>query len=406
MHIEDPRQIKRDQLSQFTDRPIYFFDTRYLLANAKALADWNPTRLEAAISPRVEHVLGTADHYVAVQNGFYVIFGSRAVEAAREKADAICADILTHFYGPAGHAPHIDRLRRPASVEDMGKDLGIVPPSERQSGRPSRAVHPNPDTADSEAEQFANELKTLFRRHCLAMEKEGASRFSPIWDSRKGRVTAFACGLDTTPRDAATPEHTPGAAQCRADVAVLAAAVRGARHVTERGDVALISVPVHAETLSWSKTRAAYIDVLGLIDSRALALIAPRIVGLHAGSNLSDVAQWGRALRRHAHWVFVHLPSADIDVSRAGLLGVTGFGITARPITNDGHSLEALGQQAAKLANLCFKQNAVAFAYDVASTRELFLLKRKGVRFMAGPVIGPAEDLPSTAGEIFFPEVA
>jgi hypothetical protein len=288
----------------------------------------------------------------------------------------------------------------------MGRDLGIVPPSERQGGRPSRGVHPNTDTADSEAEQFTNELKNHFRRHCLAPEKQGASRFSPIWDSRKGRVTAFACGLDATPRDAAAPEHTPGAAQCRADVAMLAAAARGARHVAERGEVALISVPVHAETLSWSKTRAAYVDVLGLIDRRALALIAPRIVGLHAGSNLSDVALWGRALKRHAHWVFVHLPNADIDFSRAGILGVTGFGITARPNANDGHALEALSQQAAKLASLCLKQNAVTFAYDVATTREVLLLKRKGVRFMAGPAIGPAEEFPSAAGELSFPEVA
>ena len=405
MHIEDPRHLKRDQLSQFTDKPIYFFDTRYLLANAKALAGWNPMRLEAAIAPRVEHVLGSSDHYVAVDSGFYVIFGSRAAEAAREKANAICSDILTHFYGPKGHAPHIEHLRRPASLEDLGSDLGIDPIPERAS-RPRRAVRPNADTADSEAEQFADELKTLFRRHCLAPAKDGAPRFSPIWDSRKGRITAFACGLDTTPRDATLPEHTPGAAQCRADVTVLAAAMRGVRHVVERGDVALIGVPVHAETLSWSKTRAAYIDVLGLIDSRALPLIAPRIVGLNAGSNLSDVALWGRTLRRHAHWVFVHLPSVEIDFSRAGLLGVTGFGMTARASTNDSHTLETLGQQAVKLASLCLKQNAAAFACDVASARELSLLKRRGVRFMAGPVIGPAEELPSAACELSFPEVA
>src|SRR5262249_39142311 len=161
------------------------------------------------------------------------------------------------------------------------------------------------------------------------------------------------------------------ASQCRADVAVLARACRGALHVIERGDVALISVPVHAETLSWTKTRAAYAGVLGRIDSRALALIAPRIVGLNAGSNPADLALWTRGLRRHAHWVFAHLPQADLDMSRAGLLGVTGFGITAGAMGSDGQALEALGIQAARLAGLCLRQNAVAFAYDVATAREL-----------------------------------
>ncbi len=407
MQLEDRRHILgQDQLSQFIGRPIYFFDTRYLLANVKALAGWNPIRLEAAVAPRVEHVLGSADQYIAVQSGFYVIFANRGVEVARERADAICADILSHFYGPSGHAPHADRLRRSASLEELGSDLGLASQSERTHARAPRAAQPSPmDAHESDAEHFASELKALFQDRRL-LQAQDASLFSPIWDSRKGRITAFACGLGASPRDSATVEKTPGAAQCRADVAVLAAAYRGARHIIERGDVALISVPVHAETLSWTKRRAAYVDVLGQIDSRSLALIAPRIIGLHPGSNLADVALWARALRRHAHRVFVHLPNPDIDVSRAGNLGVAGFGITARVGTSDEHALDALGAQAAKLAKICMRQNAVAFAYDVGSTRELLLLQKKGVRFMAGPVVGLPAMLPSAVAELSFAEIA
>jgi hypothetical protein len=407
MHIEDLQQVRhQDQLSQFAGCPIYFFDTRYLLANVKALAGWNPMRLEAAVAPRVEHVLEGSDQYIAVENGFYVIFASRGVGAARDAADAICTDILTHFYGPAGHAQHVDQLRRVASLEELSGDLGIAANSGRASLRMPRASQPKPADPESDAEQFANELNALFHRHRLARANDGTTSFAPIWDSRKGRITAFACGLGASPRDLGAAEHTPGAGQCRADVTLLAAATRGARHLVERGEVALISVPAHAETLSWTKTRTAYIDVLGQIDSRCLALIAPRIVERDAGCNLADVALWARGLRRHAHWVFVHLPSADVDVSRVGNLGVTGFGITARGSSGDEHMLDALGAQAAKLASLCARQNAVAFVYDVASTRELFLLKKKGVRFMAGPVIGPAAEMPAAATELSFTEVA
>jgi hypothetical protein len=423
MHSEDRQLRAQHQLSQFAGRPIYFFDTRYLLATAKAVADWNPQRLEAAIAPRVEHVLAGAGDYVAVEKGFYVVFTGSA-DAAREKADAICTDILTHFYGP-GHAHHAERLRRKATLDELNRDLDLGSREDRKGTRGdpgrspvpashiersvSRRVHApvtNPAETPEDAEQFLHDLSALFQRHLVAGAEEDAPLFSPIWDSRKGRITAFACRLGAVPRDAGTAEPTPGATQCRADVAVLAAACRGAQHLVARGDVALISVPVHTETLSWTKTRSAYVDVLGHIEPRALALIAPRIVGLHAGLNLADVALWARALRRHAHWVFVHLPNADIDMSRFGLLGVTGFGISVRVSANDEHALDGLGIQAAKLAGICLRQNAVAIAYDVASPRELALLKKHGVRFMSGPAIGAASELPAAVAELSCPDVA
>jgi hypothetical protein len=422
MHDKDRQQLRaQDQLSRFAGRPIYFFDTRYLLATAKAVADWNPKRLEAAIAPRVEHVLRGGGDYIAVGNGFYVVFAGSA-DLARETADAICTDILTHFYGP-GHASHAERLRRKAAVDELNRDLDSAsredrnamrenggrnpaPASERSVSRRVHASTANPAETSDDAEPFLHDLSALFLRHLVAGAEGDEPLFSPIWDSKKGRITAFACKLGAVPWDAGTLEPTPGATQCRTDVAVLAAACRGAQHLIARGDVALISVPVHAETLSWTKTRSAYVDVLGHIEPRALALIAPRIVGLHAGLNLADVALWARALRRYAHWVFVHLPNADVDMSRFGMLGVTGFGITAQTNPSDEHALESLAAQGTKLAGLCLRQNAVAFVYDLASQRELALLKKRGVRFMAGPVIGPAAGLPAAVSELSFSDVA
>jgi hypothetical protein len=176
------------------------------------------------------------------------------------------------------------------------------------------------------------------------------------------------------------------AAQTKLDIAVLAWAVGAARRLLSLDRIALISAPLHVETLSWSKTRNAYLDVLGQIDPRILALIAPRIMGFDAGSNLGQVPQWTQVLRRHVRGVFVHLPSTNFDFSSAGSLGSTGFGLTA-------HTNRAtLGEEAARLARIADDQNAVSYIDNVISTADLSILKRKGIRFVSGPLIGlPAE---------------
>src|SRR5262249_9977753 len=115
---------------------------------------------------------------------------------------------------------------------------------------------------------------------------------------------------------------TLAVAQSKIDIAVLAWATRGARRIVKRGEIALVSAPLHVETLSWSKTRNAYLDVLSQIEPRSLTLIAPRIVGLDSGSNLAQVIQWSRALHHYVRGIFVHLPGINFDFSRTGILGV------------------------------------------------------------------------------------
>jgi len=177
------------------------------------------------------------------------------------------------------------------------------------------------------------------------------------------------------------------AAQSKLDVAVLAWAVGAARRLRALGKIALISAPVHAETLAWVKTRHAYVDVLSQIEPQLLSLIAPRIVGFDSGSNLGQVSQWTSALRRHVRAVFVHLPGTNFDFSGAGNLGATGFGLTA-------HANRAtLGEEAGRLARIADDQNGVSYIDNVISTAELSILKRKGIRFVSGPLIGLPADL-------------
>src|SRR6185503_11329145 len=108
--------------------------------------------------------------------------------------------------------------------------------------------------------------------------------YSPIWDCRKSHIGAFGLGMGAVSKRSMEKPHTApdalvlAAAQSKLDVAVLAWAVGAARRLRALGKIALISAPVHAETLAWVKTRHAYVDVLSQIEPQLLSLIAPRIV--------------------------------------------------------------------------------------------------------------------------------
>jgi hypothetical protein len=194
-------------------------------------------------------------------------------------------------------------------------------------------------------------------------------------------------------------------ARCKLDIKALAAATAGVRHITSRGDVALVSVPVHVETLSWAKTRNAYFDMLRQIDPRYLAFLAPRVVGLDAGANLNPVAQWISGIRCRTRWSFVHLPNLQLDFSRAGVLGATGFTMTAPSLSGSKQArLKALSDEAGRLKRICSAQNAIACVNNVSSSQELLQLSCQGVRIIAGPVIGRAAELPGPTQRLSFEE--
>src|SRR3977135_2230627 len=114
-------------LAKLVGNPTYFFDTSFLLANVASLAGWNPSRLEAAIDPRLASALSPAPRQLSAENGFYVVFASPNVAAAHDKAMTICADILRHFYGDGKYSPeHAAKVCRLSSVQSLADDLGLA----------------------------------------------------------------------------------------------------------------------------------------------------------------------------------------------------------------------------------------------------------------------------------------
>ena len=417
----ETRQQTPDKLAlaKMVGNPTYFFDTSFLLANVASLAGWNQSRLEAAIDPRLDTALSRADVHFSAENGFYVVFASPNVTAAHDKAMTICADILRHFYGDGKYSPeHAAKVCRLSSVQSLAEDLGLTlgPTGTNQAGAAAAVVERvhTPATEETEGEDdkeaFKRELTDLFRAQLNAPSDITKFLFTPCWDSKKEQITSFACDASAPAADAVTNGDSKVAfpqaeARCKIDIISLGAATTGVRHIIARGDVALVSVPVHVETLSWAKTRNAYLDMLRQIDARFLAFLAPRVVGLDAGANLNPVAQWIAGIRRRTRWSFVHLPNLHLDFSRVGVLGATGFTLAAPSLSGSKQArLKALSDEAGRLKRICSAQNAIACVNNVASSQELLQLSCQGVRIIAGPVIGRPAELPGPTQRLSFSE--
>jgi hypothetical protein len=395
---------------------LFFFDTSFLLENVSSLAGWSHTRLEAAIAPRVEKELSEADVRFVVENGFYIAFGARDYTVAWDTAKAICDDIFRHFYGHGDYDPNdVDKFCRQSSVREAADDLDISLPSGHSF--PARAktrgtVTDELPESEKEKRLFRRELLELFHLHFNAPTENERFVFSPRWDSSKEAITSFGCesaadALNSSVMIPTAKGLSTAIAQCKLDITALAIATRGARHLLARGDVAVITAGLHVETLSWVKTRQAYIHVLGKIHPQYLMLLAPGLTGLIAGSNSTSIAQWIAELRRYVRHSFIHLPNVDFDFSRDGVLGVTGFALR---LNSSGRaaasSLASLDTLATKLKRICTIQSAVAGVMNVASLDELLLLKSRGVRFISGPIVADPSELPGPVGPFSFVKVS
>jgi hypothetical protein len=395
---------------------LFFFDTTFLLENVSSLAGWNHTRLEAAIAPRVEKELTPADVRFVVENGFYVAFGTGDYLVAWDTAKAICDDIFRHFYGHGDYDPNdVNKFCHQSSARQAAEILDISLPSE--NAFPARAktrasVSDELPEGEKEKRLFNEELLELFLHHFNAQAENGKFVFSPCWDSNKEAITSFWCdsAADTLNFSTVIPvaKGLPTAiAQCKLDITALAVATRGIRHLLSRGDVGAISAPLHVETLSWVKTRQAYMHVLAKIEPQYRMLLAPRITGLTAGSNSTSIAQWLAELRRYVRHSFIHLANVDYDFSRDGVLGVTGFVSKLSSSTRAPKpALSSLDTLATKLRRICINQSSVACVLNVASAEQLLLLKSRGVRFISGPIIAKPAELPGPVGPLSFVKVS
>jgi hypothetical protein len=416
--VSDEPLKQRGGLSELTGNPAYFFDTKALETSVGAVAGWNHSRLEAALEPRLDQALCQSDLRLSSQDGFYVVFANPDPRAAQEKADAICADIMRHFFGEGDHTrEELSKLCRRSSVQKIVKELehsAILREeapggdSARDHGSTRRGQVSSATQSENQKEKLSmQELIDLYQASLVSAAATNNFLFMPFWDSKQERISSFSCEqaiLKGAPSigDSGESGIPVASAHCKLDIVALAAAAKGVRQVIERGDFAAISVSVHMGTLSWQKSRNGYLEVLAQIDPQIRSLLVPRIIGIDTGSNLSAISQWTNAIRRFVPWTFAHLPNLNFDFWRIGSLGVRGIGFSLGALSTTPNGLRALTAEADRLARICSSQKSIAYADNVVSLDELNVLKRCGIRGIAGPVIGQPSEVPGAVKALSF----
>jgi hypothetical protein len=422
--VSDDPLKQRAGLSELTGNPAYFFDTKALETSVGAAAGWNHSRLEAALEPRLDQALCQSDLRLSSQEGFYIVFSNPDPRAAQQKADAICADIMRHFFGEGGHTREdLARLCRPSSVQKIAREMehsavllqeAAANESAGNHGSTRRAQGRGAVHSENQQEKLSmQELIDLYQASLASAAATENFLFTPFWDSKQGRISSFSCeqavlkGAPPIADSASIPDSGEigipvASAHCKLDVIALAAAAKGVRQVLDRGDFAAIGVSVHMGTLSWLKSRNGYLEVLSQIDPQIRSLLVPRIIGIDAGCNLSAISQWTSAMRRFVPWTFAHLPNLNFDFWRIGSLGVRGIGFSLGALSATPNGLRALTAEADRLARICSSQRSIAYADNVVSLDELNVLRKCGIRGIAGPAIGQPSEAPGAVKPLSF----
>jgi len=402
IHSDERKLRNHIDLAQYAGFPVYLFDFEFLLGHVPQITTWKREKIETIIGARVDHVLDRADVRIAGGPGFYVIFSSRDAEIAQVRANVISTDILKHFFGTESLIPEAARaFCRLSDLKSVAGDLGVKLPSDQEiaaaavGAAKKRVDQDNVAQEQQPASSLIADMNALFRRHFGEQRREPPKfLFAPIWDSAQERTASFAC-VPALSRVRGNVAEKPGLAAtiCDTDISALAFGLKGAWHVVSRGEIALITVPVHIETLSWSKYRTAYLQELAQIEHSLLNLLAFRIYGLDTGASLSQLKQGVSVLRRHAKRIFAYLPSVGIDFSNAGVMGLTGIFASAPDHIFRSGDLALLTVVASKLRRICANQNAFACVDNVQCGAAVGLLKSQGIRFVAGPIFDrPSEE--------------
>jgi hypothetical protein len=249
------------------------------------------------------------------------------------------------------------------------------------------------------------QLIDLYRCSLASNNQSSGFLFTPVWNSKHERIASYSCELPdgkSRSRKWEVPNMGSAEAQCRLDIMALASAIKGLRHVFSRGEIAAVTPTVNLETLAWSKTRNAYLKVLGQIDSKERRFLAPRIVRVEEGFNLSAIAQWTLGLRSLVDRCLLHLPNLEFEFWRAGRLGVRAIGLSAHGSAAMRNTPNSLTNEAQKLAGLCSNYCVAPYVDNVSSIAELQILQSLGIRNIGGPVIGEPSELPNQVHSLFF----
>jgi len=370
-HEHDPEgQAIAGMLEQAlsADLPLYFFDLAHALERAGLGSADTPGWLRGLCEDRIGP-LSEGDITLFTANGFYLLIGS--CEGA--EADALAARVdkaMIELFG-AEDKPQNLLGPSPARAGDP-MDLALIERARAIMG-PSRP--PRFATLGGDGKSVKDGVQLCF---------------APVRDLRRGTPMLFQC----TP--VALHGETPGSGYrafrdltpqdyAALDCAMLEYGAAFARALCESGSIAAVAVPVHAETLSWSRGRQRYLALLRDTEMAAAPQLLPVIDGLANGTLPERIAELVGMLKPHARRVVVSLPDIEVPLDASGLIGAAGFSL-ALPWYADTRVAQRWSRW---LERACAIQNAFAWMSCVNNAEALAAVRANPIRFACGAALGP-----------------
>jgi len=350
------------------NRPLYFFDLGHALERAGLGAAGTPTWLRGLCEERIGP-LSDGDITLFTTDGFYLLVGS----CEGDEADALAARVdraMTELFG-GEDAPENLLHPGPARAGDP-MDLALI---ERARAIMSPAPEPRFAGLGSDG-RSAKDGVQLF--------------FAPVRDLRRGTPMLFHCV------PVALHSEAPGTGYrafrnltpqdyAALDCAMLEFSAALARGLSESGSIAAVAVPVHAETLGWSRGRQRYLALLRETGAASAPQLLPVLDGLQTGTPPERIAEMVGMLKPHAKRVVVNLPDPEVALDSSGLIGAAGFSL-ALPWYADGRVAQRWSRW---LERTCAIQNAFAWIACVNNAEALQAVRANPIRFACGTALGP-----------------
>ncbi|HEX3809008.1 MAG TPA: hypothetical protein VHW02_04850 [Rhizomicrobium sp.] len=376
-------------------RPVYYFDTSEIRQRLPEGSNRTSAAVDQLLAPHIDAALGPSDVKVASDDGYFVLFGELDHAQAEAKAQALANAILVKAFGTQRAIPsNIASFWRRSSLRAASDAL------RRVARAAARAANRKP--VDYTEIENAENIASL--NAALEQVRNGRKfMFSPIWDATAERVAGHFC--HQRGHTVAYAVSNP-AAQCAFDRAALAVARTAALELADRQSIALIRVPVHLETLAWSRQREIYLSAVSALGRDLLGLVAFEVVGFTEGSSLTQVSHAVTTLKRHARRIFLRMPIANLETALAGVVGVAALGLLAPGgAGNPKATLATLEVSAGRLRRLCARQGAIAYIDRVASLDALEVVRACGIRLVTGDILPAPAEAPDALYPLSFEDI-
>jgi hypothetical protein len=357
-----------DPVSPFDTRySSFYFDVGRVMDRCETLKQ-NPQRAALMCQAQVRQI-APGEVVIPTENGFHLVVRTRSGVAAGALAFEINRSLLRRLFG----AESAERM--PAMFQAAGQPR--ILPLARGS---LAAKRPAPSPKDNRD----NPLAFVPRTESLSGWPDFKPGHIPVFHLRQKAIPIHLCGAvafrngkSLFGADALRychPDYRPSVdmAMLRYGLSLLPQAMPGK-------DASAIVTGVSYETLAWTKSRQAYLEVL---RAARLSENAPFIIKLDEvprGTPARSLADLLAVLRPLVRRVFIHLPERDASLAREACLGAAGFCASITPKTD----LADIAAIAHRLEQVAMAQRAMSCILGAGDNATLRLLRDAGAALAA-----------------------